>query len=169
MKKWQPRSTVSATEFWAPLLALAILWHGCEAHAQDLPDVSAPCAPELTANRRAVLPYEGASGIWFNLELARCMLGRLEALPLYVQRVHLLEERLHLGDERHGLMVRQVTLAEEGEQRAVNALEAAERLRRQAEEDRDAWYRHPAFWAVVGAVIVAGLEALAIWALSQTP
>jgi hypothetical protein len=118
-------------------------------------------------NRRAVLEHEGAMGIWFELEVARCMLGRLSALPLYAQRVSLLAQRLQLSDERHQLMQRQVELANQATEAAEGALEAAVRGRRQAEEERDAWYRHPLLWVVVGVVVTAGLEALAIWGFSQ--
>lgn len=150
-------------------VAFAALWLGpCSALAQDthLPDLSVPCAPEVVA-RRAVIAHEGAPGIWFDLRVAQCMMGRLDALPLYAQRVSLLEQRLTLSDERHQLMERQVELAEQGEQAAVDALEAAVRRAREAEEERDAWYRAPLLWFIVGGVVVIVLEALAIWALSE--
>lgn len=148
------------------LVLAALLWHACETRAQ-LPDLGLPCAPQVTEHRRAVLTYEGASGIWFHGDVARCMLTRLEAMPLYVERVRLLEERLSLGDERDALRVRQVALAEEGERRAVEVLDAAVRGRRQAEEalafERDLRW----LWFGVGVVVVVALEALAVWVFSE--
>jgi len=167
------RSRSSGTEA-PPLLAAfiilaALLANSCDAFAQEpeLPPVTGQCAPEVSDLRRAGVEHEGQSGIWFHIDVARCMAGRLGALPLYAERVRLLDQQLQLTGERDALRVRQVALAEEGEERAVEALTAAVRRAREAEEDRDAWYRHPAFWAVLGAVIVVGLEALAIWALSE--
>lgn len=147
-------------------LALAtafLLLRPSSCRGQDaLPDVSAPCAPELSENRRAVLDHEGDSGIWFHLEVARCMLGRLKALPLYAQRVSLLEQRLEISDERTTLLKEHIQLAEQGEKRAVDALDESERLRRQAEERLDAWFRHPVFLMGTGAVLVIAIEVVAI-------
>lgn len=133
--------------------ALVALLFAAGARAQDepLPDVSAPCAPSVTS-RRAVLEHDGEPGIWFQLDVARCMLGRLSALPLYAQRVTLLQGRLTLDDERSALVDREVSLAEEGEQQAVDALDAAIRARQRAEDARDAWYRSPALWFALGVV-----------------
>jgi hypothetical protein len=94
------------------------------------------------------------------------MLSRLQVLPLYADRVRLLEGRLTLQEERSALQERQVALAEEGEQEAVGALEAAVRGRREAEEEMDAWYRHPALWAALGGAAVIILEVVAVWVLN---
>lgn len=134
----------------------------CQGQDRELPDVSSPCAPELSENRRAVLDHEGDSGIWFHLEVARCMLGRLKALPLYAQRVSLLEQRLQISDERTTLLRQHIELAEQGEKRAVGALDESERLRREAEEKLDAWFRHPVFLMGTGAVLVIAIEVVAI-------
>lgn len=140
------------------------------AHAQDdesLPDLQVQCAPELVENRRATLEHEGDAGVWFHAEVARCMLGQLTALPLYAERVRLLEQRLTLSDERHVLMLRQVALAEEGEQAAVSALEAAERGRRQAVEEASFERALRWVWFGVGVVVVVAVEALAIWIFNE--
>jgi hypothetical protein len=138
--------------------------------AQDLPDVpdaDMPCAPDVTGLRRAAVAHEGVPGLWFEREVARCMLGRVSILPLYVSRVGLLDQRLSLRNERDALQERLVALAEEGEQEAVGALEAAERGRREAVEELDAWYRHPALWVTIGGVVVVVLEVVAIWVFSE--
>jgi len=153
---------------WATSLAVLLAVAPVAASDPPLPDVSQPCAPEVTADRSFVLAHDGQAGVWFHMEVARCMLGRLAALPLYAQRVSLLEGRLQLDDERTALVVREVSLAEEGEQRAVNALSASERGRRHAEDAKDAWYRAPALWfalgviaaVAIGFVVVYGLQAV---------
>jgi hypothetical protein len=139
---------------------------GC-VQAQDLPSIAGPCAPEVSDNRRAVLVFDEDPGIWFHLEVARCMAGRLEALPLYAERVHLLGERLSLSEARDALRVREVELAEKEAETAAGALETAMRAAREAREDLDAWYRSPILWTAVGAVLAGGLIALAVWALDS--
>lgn len=161
MRKWQPRTLASA-------ISLTLLLLGGGARAQDaLPDVSEPCAPEVTEHRREVLAYSGIPGIWFRLEVAQCMLGRLAALPLYAERVTLLEERLSIGDHRTELLRRQVELAEQESEEAVGALEAAERRARQeveaAQGERDLRW----LWFGLGAVVIVAVEALALWAFSE--
>lgn len=145
---------------------LVLLWTS-HAAAQELPDVEGVCAPELTENRRATVVHDGAVGLWFHADVVRCMLGRLRALPLYVERVRLFEERLTLTHERQELTQRQVQLAQEGEERAVGALEAAERGRRHAEEELNALWRQPALWFAMGGVVVGALMALGAWAIGQ--
>jgi hypothetical protein len=114
-----------------------------------------------------VLDHQGRQGMWFDLRVARCMLGRLQALPLYAQRVSLFEQRLTLTRERQELTQRQIALSNEAEERAIGALETAERARRHAEEELDAWYRHPMLWFVVGAVVVGAVVALGVYVFSS--
>lgn len=157
MKRWKTLSLVLAT---------SLLPAAAQAQDDELPVIERECAPDVE-NRRALLDHDGDSGIWFNMEVARCMLGQLTALPLYAERVRLLEQRLTLSDERHGLMVRQVELAEEGEAHAVGALEAAERGKREAEEEARFERTLRWVWFGVGVVVIVGLEALAIWIFSE--
>jgi len=93
------------------------------------------------------------------------MLERLSILPIYAQRVTLLEERLAHDDDRTDLLRRQVSLAEEGERRATGALEAAMRRIREAEEsasfERDLRW----VWFGVGVVMTVALELLALYGL----
>jgi len=143
--------------------SLLVLLFALPAHAQE------PCAPEVSedAPRRLVLQAPtGAQGLWFHLSVARCLLGRVEALSASQRQLSLLEDRLTLSDERDALRLRQVALAAEEAEAASGALEEAVRGRRQAEEDLNAWYRHPALWFTVGAVVVVVLGAVGIYALS---
>lgn len=156
---------------WAVIMLVGVLSANCSASAQDalpnLPDVTVPCAPDVTENRRQVVEQDGQSGVWFHIEVARCMLGRLAALPLYAQRVSLLEDRLRLGDERTVLLRRQAELAEAEAEEAAGALEAATRLARTATESAQRERDLRWLWFGIGVVIVVALEALAIWALSE--
>jgi hypothetical protein len=166
MKRSRMRFSVWATD--AVALAMALLLFVTAADAQDdLPDVSSPCAPEVVATRSLLLPHGGQAGMWFHIDVARCMLSRLEALPLYAARVRLLEQRLVLSDERHGLMVRQVALAEEGERRAEGVLVNAERRARSALAGAETERNLRWLWFGVGVVLTALVQALAIWALGE--
>lgn len=129
--------------------------------AQELPDVSAPC-PD--ASRIVTMSNGDASGFWFPTTTGRCTLQRLQSLPLFVDRIRLLEQRLRLGDERTELLRRQVASAEASEQQAVEALESAERLARQAQERAAKERTLRWVWFGVGVVVVVAVEALAIWA-----
>lgn len=148
--------------------ALFIVVSASRACAQDaLPSVEGDCAPDAPEPRRALIQHESEAGVWFRMEVARCMLGRLSVLPLYAQRIRLFDERLRIDDERHALMERQVELSDEAERQAVGALEAAERGRREAEEDRDFERSLRWVWFGIGAGLVVLLEALAIWIFSE--
>lgn len=138
------------------------------ATAQDLPapeQLESQCAPELDEGRRAALVHGGAPGLWFADPVARCMLARYALLPAFARHVRLLEQRIQLSDERDALRTREVALAAEEAQLARDALEAALHRAREAEEARDAWYRHPALWTVVGVVLAGALVTVAAYAL----
>ena len=157
------------------LIVLAIIFSAffgtCEkAHAQDiaLPSITGECAPELTANRRAQLANAGADGVWFHMSVARCMLDRLTALPLYAERVHLLEQRLDLSDRMIALVREEAGLATREADAARGALESAIRRAREAEEDRDRWSRSPILWVCVGVAGAILLEVTAVLLLHET-
>lgn len=162
MKRFLRRFVASFAEVFAGALALMLV--PAAAVAQELPDVSAPC---LTADAGVQLRQAGEPGLWFEMGAARCVLQRLEALPLYADRVRLLEQRLQLDDERHELMERQVSLAVEAQQRAEEALLAAERRAREATQaasfERDLRW----LWVGVGIAVTVVVQVLAIWALSE--
>lgn len=163
MTKW--RLSLRA---WATSLALAILTANV-AHADDpLPDVEGVCAPEVSV-RRASVSHEGEPGIWFQMDVARCMLGRLAALPLYAQRVSLLEQRLQLSDERHLILRDALDIGASIETRYDLALQDAITRAREAEEAADKWYRSPTLWLVLGAVVGGALVGLGAYALGQLP
>lgn len=139
------------------------------ARAQDapLPSVTGDCTPELTVNRRAQIPNAGADGIWFAMPLARCMLDRLTALPLYAERASLLEQRLVLSDRLTSIVREEQGLAVREADAARGALEAAVTRAREAEEDRDKWYRSPAFWALVGIAGTVLVEVVSVLLLRE--
>ena len=167
MKKCS-RSTLA----WASSLAILLFALPAQAQDEGLPtaaELSTQCAPGVETNRRASLSHNEDEGFWFHGDVSRCLLQRYSLLAPFADRVHLLEQRLQLQGERDALQERRVALAVQEAAVAVEALEAAVRRAREAEESRDAWYRHPAFWFVTGAVVVIVLEIVAVWAFQQLP
>lgn len=134
------------------------------------------CAPDLLGRQRGGWfemkledPAETFQARWFPAPIVHCLVQRLELLPLYAERIQLLEHRLELTELQLFKRAEIVDLARQEADAARNALDEAERLRREAEEDRDAWHRSPLLWAGVGVAAVIILEAIAIWALSAIP
>jgi len=152
------------------LIVWTVLITSGSAGAQEplpaLPDVDEPCAPEVTELRRATLVHAGVTGVWFHPDVARCMLGRLTALPAYVRHVALLDQRLQLSDQRAAQLEEARVLADQIVERSETALTAAMRRAREAEEGRDAWHRSPYLWFVVGVLVAGVLVAVGAYALS---
>lgn len=155
----------------ALFIGLAVLVTAPIASAQD---VERPEMPELQIEPCPDLAGIAATpaGVLFPRSTADCMLARLQGLALLVPYVHTLEAigREHAGlDELHAralaLADRDAELA--GEQAAVAsaALEAALRRARDAEAERDAWWRSPILWLAVGVVLTVVLEIAAVAAL----
>lgn len=150
---------------WEPSIARAQkLEIGQTLRRPELPTLS-PC-PGAGLVQTFTLP-SGAEGFWFPSDAARCTLGRLELLPELLVYVGLLEERQTLTDARERLLRQETELAAAEADEATGALEAAERGRRQAEEDRDAWHRSRLLWAIVGGITVVVIEAIAIYTLNR--
>jgi len=142
----------------------------CSAHAQDLPPLPAiteACAPELTTGRRAEISVGGAAGIWFAMPVARCLTSNLEALPLYAERVAQLQLRIEAGGALTLILREEVTLAERQAESAAQGLEHAIRIAREAEEDRDRWYRQPLLLIGLGVVLVIALEVTIVLLLHE--
>ncbi len=128
-----------------------------------------PELPELTLLVCPDLAGIDADGevVHFPRTTADCMLARLRLLPPVIRYVSLLEQRLRLDDQRIELRDREVALAVEQAEVATENLETALRRAREAEEEKDAWYRHPAFWFAVGVVITIALEVAAVFAFNE--
>lgn len=150
------------------LILLSLLFFASTVTAQDeLPSVEGRCAPDVSEHRSLLLEHEQQAGMWFHMAVARCMLTRLQSLPLYAERVSLLEQRLELSDERTELLRRQVHLAEEGERQALSVLEASEKRARTAEERAERERKLRWLWFSVGVVMVGALGALSLWGWSE--
>jgi hypothetical protein len=118
-------------------------------------------------NRRAIIEHDGESGIWFRLDVARTMLADLEELPLIRLELESFAERLTIRDGQVERLRASVELAQEGERVAVEALQSALYAREETVRAYDVWWRSPALWAVVGAVVAAGVVTLTAYIYGQ--
>lgn len=145
------------------LLVLVTSLLASSTSAQDV-DVRSVCAPHV-AVRRAVLDHEGRSGVWFDLDVARCMLARLDMLPRLSDLNRTLESRITIADRRYQLRVEASTLADEIMERYRTALVASESRADAAERRLASWHRSPVLWLMVGVVLSALLVGLSAYAL----
>ncbi|PIR49536.1 hypothetical protein COU79_04355 [Candidatus Peregrinibacteria bacterium CG10_big_fil_rev_8_21_14_0_10_54_7] len=127
----------------------------------------AQCALEYDGPRRVTLDHEGRPGVWIAGPVLRCMVEQLQEHPLLLQRVSLLEEQLQLRDDQVDRLREVVSLAEEGEHRATEAIDSAIARAVAAEDRAGVWYRSPALWFAVGAVVTVAVVVLAAWAWAQ--
>jgi hypothetical protein len=156
------RSNIQFALLALAVLMAAVLLRPSTCLGQDLPDLE-PCpTPQLVT-----VEHDGEPGLWFERETARCMLGRVAAVPEYAAAIRRFEQRLLASDERREFHVRRYELAVEGEERAVGALESAVRGRREAEEALGAWHRSRALWFALGALAAGVLVALTAYALDR--
>ncbi len=150
------------------VVLLALLW-AAPAQAQELDlstELRLPCAPETALNRSAVLEHEGDAGVWYHLEVMRCMIGRLKALPRMAVELEQWEVRAAGSEALERSLTRRGDLAVEESEVARGALTAAVRARRRAEEDMYVWYRSPILWFAVGMVVTGALVALTAYGLN---
>lgn len=152
--------------FIAAIALLVIAASQCQ--AQDAADdpcaelrASSAGAPEPTLLERA-----GVAGMWFAMPLARLQLCELRAYRLGRREARLVDDELHLWGERLELAHQQTQAAVEAREALAGVVEAAERRARDAEAERDAWYRAPALWFIAGGVAAGLLVALAVGVLA---
>lgn len=118
-----------------------------------------PMCAQAAAPERKVLIVEGSEGLWFRQDVADRLLADFkDARALrdgYAERVSLLEKKLEIRAEELALQRRMSELAEQGERRATQALDAAIKAKVAAEADRDAWHRSRGFWFGAGVLATA--------------
>jgi hypothetical protein len=109
------------------------------------------------------LTLNGVDGVWFPDSEARVALAaRVEAQSL-ARRLHLTEETLALADEEAASLRR--IIAANGAQMEATSADIEEAIARAvaAEQERDAWYRNPWLWGVIGLVVGAGVVLAAVF------
>lgn len=136
----------------AMAIRLAMVLTPSVAHA----DCPANVAPEPD---KAEQDYKGVHGVWFHLEVARCLAGDVKELAkLRADTIPKLELRIKETDEAMALIREQLKLSVAEGQAASKAIEAAVRGRREAEEDMNAWYRSATFLIGMGVLATVVVE-----------
>lgn len=148
---------------------LSLVWnHPVEAQLPELNALLGQCAPEITEHRNQALVVDGDSGVWFHLEVARCMKTRLDVLPELIVQLRLYESRRDASEALEATLRRLVDVSAQEAEIATNALSVARRALHRAEEDRNRWYRSPILWFVIGAIVAGALVGLSAYALGAT-
>jgi len=122
------------------------------------------CAPHVEV-RRVSMSHHGKPGIWFDADVARCMLAGLQATEALQLQLADYEIRTVMSDQLIVLVERQRDLAVMESETAVGALERAVKGRREAEEALNKPGRSRALWFAVGlvsGVLVIGVSAYAL-------
>lgn len=160
-----PRSSVSSDIDVFQGMMLGMLLFPMTAHAQDV-DYSIPCAPEVE-NRSGLLTREGDVGMWLHIEIARCLLGRVAVLPELQAQLRTFEERRRASVALQASLTRRGDLAVQEAETAREALTAATRALRRAQEDLATERNLRWLWVTGAVVVVIVLEVVAIWVFSQ--
>lgn len=106
------------------------------------------------------MQLNGVEGIWFHLDVARCILAEVEELRVRRREVALLEGRLRATDALTSTL--QTTI--ENQTSSNRELEQALRQAREQVRPRE-WYESPFFWTPLALVLgVAGGIVLGVWA-----
>jgi len=148
-------------------LALSVaLWLGLAsgAWASEAPEL---CAPEVQL-RSVQLSYKGHPGVWFDVEVARCLLERVQAADQHRALIGDYEERHLVTLDLLDLTERQRDLAVLEADRALVGLKSAVKLQGEAERKLQAPGRSRGLWFAVGLVSGVVLVGLSAYALSAT-
>lgn len=96
-------------------------------------------------------------GMFFPMPTARLVLCEVRELRLRRRESGILSEEIRQWSARTDLLREQVRLAVEAKNELGQVVDAAERRAREAEADRDSWWRSPVLWFAVGAVVTVAL------------
>jgi cytochrome c-type biogenesis protein CcmH/NrfG len=125
------------------------------------------CAPNVKV-RRVVMHHNGRPGVWFDADVARCMLTELRKTEQLQLQVADYAQRTDLSFQYTDLVERQRDLAVMESEKALGALESAVRGRREAEEALNKPGRSRALWFAVGLVTGVLVIGVSAYALSAT-
>lgn len=153
-------------------LTLGLLAAAAIACAQDAERPEMPALEVTPCPDAAVVAFRDGTTLTASRAWHECTVRRLHGLSLLVPYIHSIEARIRLTDERDVLHARALALADRGAELAGEqaevasaALEAALRRARDAEAERDAWWRSPILWLAVGVALTVVLEIAAVAAL----
>lgn len=120
----------------------------------------APCSPDVEL-RRVVLEHGGQQGIWFQIDVARCLLADVSELRIQRQRLALIDDRLLLSDQTIAALREAISV----EVRRSGAIETELVQAQRRIESQSHWSREPALLVILGGVLGFGLGVLATMAI----
>jgi hypothetical protein len=117
-----------------------------------------------------LLELDGQRGRWWPIQTALRLANEHERLPkleaqlrdheaalaTWKERLSVCETRTKEWQHAHGLTEQRAQIAEGAIAQAEKARASAEKERREADARASRWYRSPALWFAVGAVVAAG-------------
>ena len=137
----------------------ALLW--LVASGASASDAAPPCAPHVEL-RRVELSVKGRPGIWFDMEVAKCLLAdAAEAVQLRAlteeqgARIVSAADLQAMTDQMLAMAIEEANLAREGQALAIKTRNEAERQLRSPGRSRGLWFAV----GLVSGVIVVGLSA----------
>jgi len=153
------------------LVLLFLLTLSSVVEAQDISlnidelKLTTKCAPEVESNRRALISNEEASGIWFQMPVALCIVDRLATMPALLERIKLLEHRRDSADELILIQQNMINLSIDAQKEAEIALKTSVKQKRELEEKLNSWEHSPLLWFGIGALAVAAIGGSFIFTL----
>lgn len=108
-------------------------------------DVAAPDKVELL--------YQGQEGVWLRKDVAQHMLGDLRVVPLYQERIKLLEQNVSMQESLIITHARVTKLAQNEADQASGVLEASISEAKACEEELHSWKHDGGLWFMIGATV----------------
>ena len=127
------------------MLAMALMTLATDSYAQ-----AEVCEPSVSVRRR-VLEIEGQEGIWFHAKIAKCILRDLHEL-------HALRAKLSTHESHLRWLNNYLSAAKSSFETVSSQLKESQRDLRRA----NGWWRSPALWFVLGAVVSGVAVGLAL-------
>ena len=126
-------------------LLLALVWIMSAASLARADVAAAPDKVELV--------YQGQEGVWLRKDVAQHMLGDLRAVPLYQERIKLLEQNVSMQDDLIITHARVTKLAQNEADQASGVLEASISEVKMCEEELHSWKHDGGLWFMIGATV----------------
>lgn len=128
--------------------------------------VGLPCGAR--AQHSVVLVHEGHEGVWLPFKMAAKLQADAELVPVLQEQITKLHERTGRTDLRLVNLQDAIDASTQSEKAAIDSLLEAERLMREAQQDRDSWQRSPWLWAGVGSGVTVVVMVLAVRMLNAS-
>jgi len=128
-------------------LLLVLVWITSTANLAHADVAATPDKVELV--------YQGQEGVWLRKDVAQHMLGDLRAVPLYQERIKLLEQSVTTQESLIITHARVTKLAQNEADQASSVLEDSISEAKACEEELHSWKHDAGLWFMIGAGVSA--------------